>query len=108
VFVVSCTNKYCSVDMQRNDTNRYDWPLAKATCACSHVGRMPAMSSKSKLDDKQRQMSRREWFSVGMHLLDRADLPFVASMATDFQRQLHSPRIPSTMSGLVVAPLHNL
>ena len=89
--------------MQRNDTNRHDWPLAKATCACSHVGYMPAMSCESELDEKQRQMSR---FSVGMHLLDRADLPFVGSMATDFQRQLHSPRMPSTMSALVGAPLH--
>ncbi len=49
---------------------------------------MLAMSSESKLDDRQRQMLRQEWFSVGMHLLDRTDLPLVGSIATDFQRQL--------------------
>ncbi len=88
MFVVSCTNIYCSVNMQRNDTNRYDWPLAKATCAFSQSSCMLAMSSESKLDDRQRQMLRQEWFSVGMHLLDRTDLPLVGSIATDFQRQL--------------------
>ena len=67
---------------------------------------MPAMSCEYEVAEKQRQMLRRARFSVGMHLLDRADLPFNGSMATDFQRQLQSSRMPSTMSALVGAPLH--
>ena len=39
VFVVSCTNNYCSVDMQRNDINRYGCPapIIIAVSICSEM-----------------------------------------------------------------------